>query len=137
MLATIHDLISKSNGDSAAALVTVVKAIKDFDLEFSSDPEYQDKAKSSCKDIVFWLYLVSKDEQAIASIPSMGCTNEKLAAILKKLTLTSLSSDHTTTKHQENSSFFDQVEKSLKRPFEVLAASSSSTSDFIEKLTQL
>ena len=37
----------------------------------------------------------------------------------------------------ESESFFNQVEKSLKRPFEVLAASQTQTSDFMEKLTHL
>ena len=84
------------------------------------------------KDIVIWLYLVSQDHASITALPTIGCRSENVVNILSKM------KNECLFKGTEISSNITvQVERSLKRPFEVLAASTSSTSDFMEKLTQI
>ena len=58
--------------------------------------------------------------------------NAKVKGLLKVIASQHLQSNNTATESMAN-----QVEMSLKRPFEVLAATSSSTTEFMEKLTQL
>ena len=134
LLSTVNETIGMTNGDAAEVLVAAVKGITRFDEENKNDIDYVDKAKEKCSDLVRWLYLVSQNSTAIAATSSIGCSCEKVAEALEDVEENSLAPERKTP---ESSSLFDQVEKSLKRPFEVLAASSSSTSDFMEKLTQL
>ena len=131
LLEPIQKSISKSNGNSKVVLVDCVKAIKAFDQLHATDTDYSDKARSKCKDIMLWLYLVSENHDDIDAVPVTGCTSMKL---IQELNSTSSNCLSTT---QELPSISHQVEQSLKRPFEVLATSASSTSDFMEKLTQL
>ena len=56
--------------------VDVVQAIKDFDNLYTNDNDYKDKAKTNCKDILSWLFLVIADK--IQIIPTMGCVNIEL-----------------------------------------------------------
>ena len=133
LLPIIHEAISTFGGDATEILLKVTQGIKDFDNKYGGDAEYQDKAKTKCKDIVYWLYLVSTGNVVIASINTIACTNPKLKETLQTKTKTSLQ----VATAPSPPSFANQLEESLKRPFEVLAATSSSTSDFMEKLTQL
>ena len=132
LLETIIESISKSNGQASPILLEVTKAIKEFDISHANNEEYIDKAKSKCKDILFWLYLVTQENEAIDSLPTMNCNNNELIHHIQSTTSSCLKTQNTTER-----SIADQVESSLKRPFEVLATASSSTSDFMEKLTQL
>jgi len=76
--------------------------------------------------------LVGNKPNEIKSVPVSGCTSDSVALQLLNISKRSLS------KQVENAnSISSQVEKSLKRPFEVLASSTASTSEFMEKLTQL
>jgi hypothetical protein len=128
----VNKAISNSNGQAETVLLNCIKSIKEFDTKHATDAEYVDKAKSKCKDILFWLYLVIENSPAILATPSMGCSNKMMASKISKVSKEKLD-DSTTIE----TSIATQVESSLKRPFEVLAASSSSTSKFMEKLTQL
>jgi hypothetical protein len=132
LLKTVHEAISISNGHASTVLVDCVRDIKAFDTEHTNDTSYTEKAKSKCKDIMMWLYLVSKGSEKIEAIPVMGCTNAKVLQVLSHISETCLQKKVNT-----DVSISTQVEQSLKRPFEVLATSASSTSDFMEKLTQL
>ena len=85
LLKPIQDLISKSNGYSRVVLVKCVKAVKDFYTKHVKDAEYADKAKSKCKEIMFWLYLASQNNNEIDAIQVTGCNNEKVASELKKI----------------------------------------------------
>ena len=136
LLSQVHMSISKTGGDAVDALLNCVKSIKEFDINHANDQDYKDKAKSKCKDIIFWLYLVATNSESIKAIPTMSCTNDKVASELGKVVETNLTPKSSAATSNKDS-ILDHVEKSLKRPFEVLAASSSSTSDFMEKLTQL
>jgi hypothetical protein len=132
LIDTIQNSISNSNGNSKSMLLDCVTKIKEFDMEHTNDDEYVDKARSKSKDILLWLYMVSKNSR-IDAIPVMGC-NEKVAKQLLEVKKKCLKTMHLENVSQNVSA---QVEQSLKRPFEVLATSASSTSDFMEKLTQL
>ena len=123
------------NGDASEVLISSVSAIKKFDEDHADNESFVDKAKEKCRHFIFWLYLVSQDSTSIAATPTISVSNEKVAKLLD--TISSSCLEPAMAKGAESSSIFDQVEKSLKRPFEVLVASSSSTSDFMEKLTQL
>ena len=82
---------------------------------------------------MLWLYLVSKNSPSINTVQVTGCANEKVAIELNAKVKHCLSSSQGT-----EATISSQVEKSLKRPFEVLATSASSTtSNFMEKLMQL
>ena len=129
----IHESIRILNGDPKKVLLACITAIKSFDADHASDSEYKEKAKSKCKDILLWTFLVLKDNNAIKEIPSLACDSEKLIASFEKLSKANLSNDQ--EKRQVH--FSSEVEQSLQRPFEVLAATTSSTSDFLEKLTQI
>ena len=124
----------KSSGDTKEVLVASIKAIKEFDDEKKNDPDFKDKALEKCKEFVYWLYLVSQDSAAIAATLTTGCNNKKVAIALENIKMSCLGDGYTCS---QKDSIFEQVEKSSKRPFEVFAASSSSTSLFMEKLTQL
>ena len=113
-------------------LVNCIKTSKEFDTTHANDKAYNDKARSKCKDIMMWLYLVSKNSPSIDAIQITGCANEKVAIELNAKAKHCLSSRQDT-----ETTISSQVKKSLKRPFKVLATSASSTSDFMEKLTQL
>ena len=60
LVEVFHNSISKSNGSASTLLVDCVRKITSFDTEHASDAVYKDKAKSKCKDIMMWLYLVHK-----------------------------------------------------------------------------
>ena len=132
LIETVQKSISISNGNSKLLLVDCVKSIKDFDTLHAQDEDYTDKARSKCKDILLWLFLAGKDSPAIDAVQSMCCQDERVADALETIKASCL-----LPKPAISSTISDQVEKSLKRPFEVLASSVSSTSDFMEKLTNL
>ena len=83
LLKPIQDLISKSNGDSREVLVQCVKALNDFDTKHAHNAEYADKVKSKCKYIMFWLYLVSQNNNEIDAVQVTGCNTKKVASELK------------------------------------------------------
>ena len=132
LLDSMHETIAESNGDSKVVLLKAVEKIKEFDTTHDGDEEYTDKAKSKCKNFIQWLYLVATENESIKGVPVVGCSSERIAKALASVSASELSK-----KKEVSFSISDQVESSLKRPFEVLAASSSSTSDFMEKLTQM
>ena len=132
MLDSIQEVVEDKNGEAREMLVKTAEAIKEFDTKHASDTSYGDKAKTKCKDLLYWLYLVSADSNAIAPVNVIVCTNPKVKAKLRKQEELNLKEETEVT-----SSIATQVEESLKRPFEVLAATSSTTTDFMDKLTQL
>ena len=126
------DVVFQANGNVKVMLLNSIKAIKQFDTDHAGDDEYDDKAKTKCKEFVFWLYLVHDESPEIHPVPVSSCTDELVASILSKVTRECLSPAKDVSQI-----ISDQVERSLKRPFEVLASSSASTTDFMERLTSL
>ena len=66
-------------------LVECVKPVKDFDTKHAKDTEYADKENSKCKEIMFWLYLVSQNNNKIDAVQVTGFNNKKVASELKKI----------------------------------------------------
>ena len=79
LIQAINSTIAVSRGDANAILVEVVNAIKEFDTVHAIDAEYTDAAKTKCKPLLYWLYLAGKDNEIIKQIPSMVCSNARLA----------------------------------------------------------
>ena len=135
LMEPIHDAITASNGDAKVALVACIKEIKKFDTDHNEDQSYNDKAKVACKPIALWLYLVGKDSPSIAAVNTTGCINKEMIEALTNAHTLHLQAKVPVS--ETPAAISTQVESSLKRPFEVLAATSSSTTDFMEKLTLL
>ena len=133
LLKTVFDVINEHNGDARVVLVKSAEGVKEFDTTHANDADYHDKAKTKCKDFLYWLYLVGTNSAAIAPVNTIVSGNAKLREHLKVITEQTLSSKE----ELPDLSLATQLEASLKRPFEVLAATSASTTDFMEKLTQL
>ena len=60
-------------------LVECVKPVKDFDTNHAHDAEYAGKANSKCKEIMFWLYLVSQSNDEIDEVQVTGRNNKKVS----------------------------------------------------------
>ena len=133
LLETIAKAIGEAKGDARVVLTKCSETIKQFDTDHNTDENYKDKAKQKCKDIVNWIYLVCSESEAIEAVPTMACNDTKLAQALQQVTESKLGTVLPTSPPAPKI----DLEDSLKRPFEVLAATCSSTSDFMEKLTQL
>ena len=134
LLSTIHTTISSQNGNAKQVLLKSSQAIQAFDAAYSDDDDYSNKAKAKCKDLLFWLYLVGTNSNTIDATPVIGCSNDSVAQKFRELSAEALSSSTDTS---SSSALSTAVGDSLKRPFEVLAASASTTADFVQKLTQL
>ena len=132
LLETISNSISKSEGDSKQVLVDVVKEIKAFDTLHTNDNDYADKAKSKCKDILSWLYLVGID--IVQATPTMGCNSR---SIIDHFTLLEKELLNNQGANEDRNDISSRLEDILKRPLEMLATSASSTQDFMHKLTQI
>ena len=134
LLEIVHDSITATGGDARDILVKSVEGIKKFDSTHSADATYQDKAQSKSKQFLHWVYLASQDDNAIEKVATTGCSNVKVMQQLQHIQNTEL---HTKPQNAGQVDIGKQVESSLKRPFEVLAASTITTSEFMNKLTQL
>ena len=77
---------------------------------------------------------MGSDNDSIKSTPVIGCSNSVVAQYFKTLTDTVLSPLSGSTPVTDLTS---AVGDTLKRPFEVLATTASTTAEFVEKLTQL
>ena len=132
LLSKVQAKLMESNGDASHVLLGCIEGISDFDTLHVDDTEF-DNAKTKCKDLLSWLFLVINGSDAIEAVPAMNCNSDKIVSALQHITDSCLQAKEVP----QANNILAQVEQSLKRPFEVLAASSSSTSDFMEKLTQL
>ena len=133
LLKIVQQAIAENDGHANHVLLQSAKAIVAFDNEHAGDEEYADKAKAKCKDFLFWLYLVGSNSEAISATPTMGCNNARVSTQLKELEARDLNKQI-----QNNSTDISTaVGETLKRPFEVLATSASTTADFVQKLTHL
>jgi hypothetical protein len=132
LLEPLQKVIVDHNGDAKQALVQCAKAITAFDTTHTDDDDYIDRARTNCKDILLWLYLVSVGSPAIKATSVIGCNSAIVATQFKELTEKVLGTK--TVSAQDEAA---TVGDTLKRPFEVLATSASTTAEFVEKLTQL
>ena len=82
LLETIHEVIESKNGDTKQVLIQVARKIKEFDTAHANAVAYKDKAKTKCKDILYWLYLTSVESNAIAAVNTIACSNTRLRSQL-------------------------------------------------------
>ena len=134
LLNTVQTTIANHNGNATKVLVESAKAISAFDTMHADDDTYQDKAKAKSKEFLFWLFLVSTNDDSIEATPTIGCSNESVATNFRTMETELLSLPTNTTAATAMST---AVGDTLKRPFEVLATTASTTAEFVEKLTQL
>ena len=94
-----------------------------------------EKATYTCKDIIWWLYLLSKGKGK--SIPTIRCSNRNAR---KKFELIEESLGQRLEMSIQVYNHKSQLTNhlvSLQRPLEIIASSSGSTQDFLSKLTQI
>ena len=136
MLFKINKAVLEYEGNGIQVLLSVVKVIKDFDKSLGGiDNEDFEKTMETCGEIVWWLFLATKGK--IKSIPTIGCSNKSVRRKFESIEASleqKLGSN--TQQHNQNSQIAD-LSASFQRPLETIASSSSSTQDFISKLTQL
>ena len=132
LLNTLTTTIKEHDGDSKQALIDCAQAIKDFDTLHSGDDDYTDKAKSKSKDILAWLYLVLHDR--ITATPTMVCQSKILKSRFSNLEHSLLGPNNPPDTAIVPSQNIEQI---LRRPLEILATTSTSTQDFLQKLTQI
>lgn len=131
LLGTVYNTIASKNGSAKQVLINVVTAIKKFDEDHDGDGTYKDKAKSKCKDFLLWLYLVSNDNPSIKAVPTTVMIHVSLRQSL--LVTTASAIVHATHDSEPNAN----VMNSLKRPFEIMAASAASNQQYLKQLTQI
>ena len=132
LLNTLNEAISKFDGDAAHILVETAKAFKDFDTAHSNDEDYIDKAKSKSKDVLAWLYLVITNK--VTAIPTISCSSKILKSKISNLEQRNLGPNRPAIDSINQANHLEEV---FRRPLEILATSSSSTQDFMQRLTQI
>ena len=135
LLKVIVEMISRRVQDAKELLVKVVQEIKAFDSIHATDEEFRDKAKQKCKDFVYWIHLVVKNDESIKAIPTTGCNSVKVIKEFRTLTSTCLARDSECSGTASQTSI--ELGNQLTRPLEMLAASSSSNQEVLRKLTQI
>ena len=131
MLDKLDETIRKHRGLCKLVLLTAIKSIKEFDTATSTIKETE-PAASSCEDIIYWLFLASKNK--IYSVPTMGCIETEVHDHFRQLEqsqlLTIQDTNHLTTPPSQNPN------QDLQRPLEIIASSSSHTKDYLDRLNQ-
>ena len=125
----LDEVISKNDGNKEMMIWATVQGIKKFDETHNGDEEYTEKAKSTCKVILFWLYLTNKAGSSIKPIKTECCSSERLALHFENIKMTSLKTKNipptSSTSHSA----------ALSRPLEILATTAASTHDLLEKFS--
>ena len=108
LLESVTRSLFENRDEAKKVLLDCIVTIKEFDTTYASNSDYKEKAKSKCKDILFWLYLVSKDSNAIDATLVMACRSPKLSELLKSFEEKSFSKieksvEHSISSHVENS----------------------------------
>ncbi len=134
LLQTISDVIVKTDGDSKEVLLEVIKSIKSFDEEATRNGTNVELAKDSCIDMLHWLFLATKNK--VKSTPTVGCSIKEVRSHFKDIQKI-IEGTNTNTQAQHTIERNIDLSTSIQRPLEMIAASSSSTQDFLCKLTQI
>ena len=136
MLGDISTAITEGNGAASGVYMAVVKAIKNFDTAHAADNEYKDKARTKCKDVLAWLYLVCTGNGDIVPTPTTGCTNVGVLTKLNSAARMGLARRQASPA-RSLLAVTSQLQSNIQRPLEVIAASTSANQDFMRKLTQM
>ena len=114
LLQVISNKIIKYYGDSNEVLISVIQKVKEFDtnLNKNKDREERETVSNLCHHILHWLFLTTKNKTK--STPIVGCSIKEIQKYFKDI---------------------QQMIDSFRRPLKMIAASSSTTQDFLYKLT--
>ena len=133
LLQVVSDTLVRTDGDSKEVLLAVIKCINDFDNEVTNNGTGKELAKDSCGDILHWIFLASKNK--VKSTPTVGCSVKEVRARFNDIQ--NIIGNETQVQVIQPASTNQDLSTSIKRPLEMIAASSSSTQDFLCKLTQI
>ena len=128
---TVSEAIEKNEGDCKSLLLAVVLAIKQFDTEFDGNADYTNKAKQKCKDILYWLYLSSKADSPVKSIPTTVSKSRRIRDKLIEVTSTCIKGNTTSNTTTGTAEFANAIGNHLKRPLEIIATSNTTQSDIL------
>ena len=136
MLFKLNKAILAHDSDSIQVLLVATKVIQEFDQSMESNGNNNfEKAKDTCKDIIWWLYFASKGKGKL--IPTIRYSNRN---VRRKFELIKNSLGQRLgmgiQAHHHQSQLTDLL-ASLQQPLEIIASSSISTQDFLSKLTQI
>ena len=135
MLNKLNQAVMDYDGDSRAVFIAAIKVIQEFDDHLEdSESHLSEKAKDSCIDILHWLFLAAKGK--INSIPTVACSVREVRKHFNQMQsligLNRITNEVVSTRNNS-----DILTESIQKPLEIIAASSSSTQDFLSKLTQI
>ena len=133
LLQVVNDTIIKTDGDSKEVLLAVIERIKDFDDEVKTNGSNIELAEDTCGDFLHWIYLASKNK--VKSTPTIGCSVKEVRSHFKNIQM--IVEDTTQVQALQPTNTTPDLSTSIQRPLEMIAASSSSTQDFLCKLTQI
>ena len=128
---TVSESIEKNEGDCKSLLLAVVLAIKQFDTEFDGNADYTNKAKQKCKDILYWLYLSSKADSPVKSIPTTVSKSRRIRDKLIEVTSTCIKGNTTSNTTTGTAEFANAIGNHLKRPLKIIATSNTTQSDIL------
>lgn len=132
MLHALNQAELEYDGDSKEVLVAAIKVIEEFDTHVDGwGDNLIDKAKDSYIKILHWQFLASKGK--INSIPTVACSVWEVRKYFN-IIQNSLGIEKVVNK---TAGYQDILSKSIQKPFEIIAVSSSSTQEFLSKLTQI
>ena len=126
----VTESIEANQGNSNSLLLKIVEEIKNFDTKHNTDTDYTDKAKQKCKDLLFWIYLAGKENNAVKAIPTTVNINRRIKKKLDEITTSCLTSKHQTNNHLDEN-FANVIGHHLKRPLEIIATSNTTQSDIL------
>ena len=128
---TISKSIEKNESDCKSLLLAVALAIKQFDIDFDGNTDYVNKAKQKCKDILYWLYLASKQDSPVKPIPTTVCKSRRIRDKLNDITSTCINTNVTNQATTGSAEFANAIGNHLKRPLEIIATSNTTQSDIL------
>ena len=131
MLYKLNQAILDYDGDSQQTLLMAINTIKEFDEEIERSEENTiEKASTSCEQILHWLYLATKGK--INSTPTIGCSVKEVQKVFQDIETAAGLKKSVNTIHPPM-----DTNANIQKPLEINAALSSSTQDFLSKITQI
>lgn len=135
MMNRLSLVIQASLGNSKNVLFEAIIAIREFNKEMPKIIEAVEEARTSCQELLFWLYLANKHK--VYSIPIIACCDVRTLTHFKALERAHLSQDirpNQVPNQDQNQVPFLQ---DIKKPLKVIANSSSMIRDYLDKLTDM
>ena len=83
---TVSESVMEDQGCGKEMLLKLVNAIKAFDVQYSGNTDYCDKAQQKCKDVLYWVYLACQGNGAIKAVPTAVCHSARIRRRLREET---------------------------------------------------